>query len=56
MPKFLGNPPPEGPQQVGLPNQWVTKKEATSSHLAPEEETTKVIEVVDSKEHFEVFD
>ena len=39
-----------------MPIQRVTKEEATSSHPAPEEETIRIIEVVDSEEDFKVFD
>ena len=56
VPRFLTSPPPEGTHQVELPTQSVTKEEATSSHLALEEETVRVIEVLDSEEDFEVFD
>ena len=56
VPRFLASPPPEGTHQVELPTQSVTKEEATSSHLALEEETVRVIEVLDSEEDFEVFD
>ena len=56
MPGFLASPPPKGTQQVELPIQCVTKEEATSSHLSPEEKTTKIIEVVDFEEDFKVFD
>ena len=53
---FLGGPPPEGTQQVELSTQQVPGEEATSSDPALDEEVTKVIEVVDSEEDFEVFD
>ena len=56
VPRFLASPPLEGTEQVELPIQRVTKKEATSSHPTPEEEMTRIIEVVDSEEDFEVFD
>ena len=39
-----------------MPTQCITKEEATSSHSAPEEEIVRVIEVLDSKEDFKVFD
>ena len=55
VPRFLVSPPLEGIQQVELPNQRVTKEKTTSSDPALEEETTKVIEVVDSEKEFEVF-
>ena len=45
---FLTSSPPEGTHQVGLPTQCITKEKATSSHSTPEEETVRVIEVLDS--------
>ena len=56
VPGFLGGPPPVGTQPVELPTQRVSREEATSLYPAPEEEVTKVIEVVDSEEDFKVFD
>lgn len=56
VPGILGDPSLTGTQQVKLPIQQSTREEATSLNPAPEEEATKVIEVVDSKEDFEVFD
>ena len=56
MTRFLASPPPEGTQQVELPIQLFTKEEATSSHPSPEEETIRIIEVVDFEEESEVFD
>ena len=52
---FLSGHPLAGTQLVKLPIQRAAK-EATSSHLLLEEEVTKIIEVVDSEEHFDVFD
>ena len=56
VPDFLGSPPLASTQPVELPIQRASGEEATSSHLAPEEELNKVIEVIDSEEDFEVFD
>ena len=53
---FLTGPPPKVTHQVKLPSQRSAEKEATSSHLALEEEAVKVVEVSDSKEDFEAFD
>ena len=56
VPGFLTSPPPKGTHQVELPTQSVIKEEATFSHSALEEETIRAIDVLDSKEDFEVFD
>ena len=53
IPRFLTSPPSEGTLQVELPTQCIAEEETT---LAQDEETVKVIEVVDSEEDFEVFD
>ena len=52
---FLTGPPPEGTHLIELPSQCSAKEEATSSHLVFEE-ATKVVEVSDSEEDFEIFD
>lgn len=60
VPGFLNGPPPEGTHPVELPAQRASKEEAAPSSLAPEEEATKVIKVVDvgedSYKDFGVFD
>ena len=56
VPGFLASPLLEGTHQVELPTQCITEEKATSSHLAPKEETVRVIEVLNSEEDFEVFD
>ena len=53
---FLSGHPLAGTQLVKLPIQRAPKEEATFLHLLPEEEVKKIIEVVDSEEHFDVFD
>ena len=56
VPGFLTSPPLEGSHQAVLPVQHIVEDRAPSPGLAREEETVKIIEVVDSKEDFEVFD
>ena len=54
VPDFLVGPASEGTQLVELPSQHTAQEEATPSQPPPEE-TTKIVEVSDSEEDFEVF-
>lgn len=53
---FLGGPPPKGVQMVQLPIERAPKEEVTSLSPASVKKVPGAIEVVDSKEGFEVFD
>ena len=53
---FLTSLPHEGSHQAILPVRHIVEDRATSPGSAREEETVKIIEVVDFKEDFEVFD
>ena len=53
---FLSGLPPASAKPVELFVQRAPKEEATLSHPIPEQEVTKIIEVVDFKEDFDVFD
>lgn len=50
VPGFLIGPTPAGTHLIELPDQRALEEEATFSNPAPEEEVTKLIEVIDSSE------
>ena len=56
MPGFVTGPPLEGTHQVELPDQYTVEEEVVFLDSEQGEETIWVLEVVDSKEDFEVFD
>lgn len=56
VPAFLTSPPPEGSHHAVLPVHHIVEDKATSPSSSQEEETIKIIEMVDSEGDFEVFD